>query len=93
MIFPMSYRRRYKLDQKTTSGPKNDTAYNKVFTLTITNFSAKDVGTYICVSRNVVGRKEKSIRVYCKKIDNALKYHRNFCELITKYVVDNQFTI
>ena len=95
MIYPISYRRRYKLDQKTTSGPKNDTAYNKVFTLTIINFSAKDVGTYICVSRNVVGRKEKSIRVYCKKIDNALKYHRNSsaCELITKYVVDNQFTI
>ena len=66
MIFPISYRRRYKLDQKTTSGPKNDTAYNKVLTLTITNFSAKDAGTYICVSQNVVGREKKRITVHCK---------------------------
>ena len=65
-LIHIPYRRRYKLDRKTITGPKNNTAYNKVFTLTITNFSAEDGGTYICVSRNVVGKKEKKISVQSK---------------------------
>ena len=65
-LIHIPYRRRYKLDRKTITGPKNNTAYNKVFTLTITNFSAEDGGTYICVSRNVVGKKEKKISVHSK---------------------------
>ena len=63
IVFITLDRPRFGLKDTSISGPQNFTAYNNVLTLTITNFTAQDSGTYICVSRNAVARQAKSVHV------------------------------
>ena len=54
------------VDDTIVDSRDEQNAHKNVLTLTITNFSTEDEGTYICVSTNPVGRKEKRVQVLSK---------------------------
>lgn len=53
------FRKRYVINEERTG-------YKVHLTLIIKNYSKKDIGTYMCVATNSLGKAEGSVRIYGK---------------------------